>query len=177
MSLITVVSAVLTLGTNQQVIPKVGISTYLTQLKFEGLYVGDINLTKRARPKSKKPIKLVVHSVSLKFFPKPLRGNGLYEMKLGSHLVTGEWNVFDEVWVNLWIDKIDKLEFGTSMSFRAPRFVDDSWVAKDVIGHPEFALPGRLVISNVGDERYWKQKSGRHLLPSRTEIVPELAGR
>lgn len=160
---------------SMQVIPSVSLSKYLVEFKFEGVYVGGINLTGKPRAKPSKSANLQAHNATLKFLPKPKQGNGRYELKIGSHLVTGEWNVFDGCWVNLWVDKIGKgqIHVPAALTFRAPRFVDDSWVATDIVSSEEFPLLGRLVMANAVDRKYWKQKDGGYLSPSRTEILLE----
>jgi hypothetical protein len=151
-------------------IPRIGLLEYLTSTPFEGVRL-EAPTGKRSSLSAKYgELKATGDSVRLTFAGGK-EGRGTYEMQVGKHRLSGEWNYADG-FVNLWVDVFDGQPNppNPALEFRLPRYVDDAWTA-DAVWDDTKVSNWVLVMKNSPDEHYWRTTDGSTLRPSRTEIV------
>ncbi len=159
-------------GVDRQTIPNISLSKYLLDLKFEGVFIGEVSSSRKTPPKTKSSTNVQGQKAKLKFYPGKQKDRGIYDLTIGSQLITGEWSISEE-WIHLWIDKVDRVKADkvSELAFRAPRFVDDGWIARGFPSEESTFLKGKLIMANVPDQKYHMRTNRGRLSPSRTEIV------
>jgi hypothetical protein len=152
-------------ASSDQVIPSVSIPEYLLGLRFKGVFIGAVDPSLSGKGVTK------TYQASLRCEKGNKPNRGTYFLWLDNRSVTGEWSV-DAEWVHLWIDEIDKKPVGgfSELAFRAPRFVDDGWIAWPSPNKKDGPVTGELIMKNVPDRKYHETRDHMEWSPSRIEI-------